>query len=88
MAGGNGIVSLEKYKKKIEKVLDISINIYGFDTGSGLPESVKDEDLPFFWKSNMLLFYTFFLRYKIYFFFVPLFAIFISFLLTNSTLNT
>ena len=53
VAGGNGIVSLEKYKKKIEKVLDISINIYGFDTGSGLPESVKDEDLPFFWKSNM-----------------------------------
>ena len=53
VAGGNGIISLEKYKKKIEKVLDISINIYGFDTGSGLPESVKDEDLPFFWKSNM-----------------------------------
>ena len=53
VAGGNGIVSLEKYKRKIEKVLDISINIYGFDTGSGLPESVKDEDLPFFWKSNM-----------------------------------
>ena len=50
VAGGNGIVSLEKYKRNIEKVLDISINIYGFDTGSGLPESVKDEDLPFFWK--------------------------------------
>ena len=27
VAGGNGIVSLENYRKKIQKVLDIKINI-------------------------------------------------------------
>ena len=53
VAGGNGILSLEKYKKKIERVLDINITISGFDTGSGLPETGKDEDLPFFWRSNL-----------------------------------
>ena len=45
VAGGAGIVSLEKYKKKIERVLDINIDIYGFDTGSGLPKIETDEDL-------------------------------------------
>jgi len=54
VAGGNGIVSLEKYKKKIEKVLDIKIEIYGFDTGSGLPDTGSlNEDLPFFWRTDL-----------------------------------
>jgi|TARA_B110001452_G_C15185018_1_gene411589 hypothetical protein len=53
VAGGNGIMALEKYKKKIEKVLDIKIDIYGFDTGTGLPETENvNEDLPFFWRSD------------------------------------
>ena len=53
VAGGAGIIALEKYKKKIEKVLDINIDIYGFDTGSGLPKIETDEDLPFFWKGGL-----------------------------------
>ena len=52
VAGGNGIVSLEKYKKKIQKNLNIKINIYGFDTGEGMPESNLKEDLPFIWKAG------------------------------------
>jgi len=52
VAQGNGIVALEKYKKKIEKVLDIKIDIYGFDMGSGMPEIVIPEDLPFYWKQG------------------------------------
>ena len=50
VAGGNGIKSILKYKKKIEKVLDIKINIIGFDTGTGLPQTNEKKDLPFFWK--------------------------------------
>ena len=53
VAGGAGIVSLEKYKKKIEKVLDINIKIYGFDMGSGLPKIEVDEDLPFLWRKGL-----------------------------------
>lgn len=50
VAGGNGIISLEKYKKKIQKILDIKINIVGFDYGEGLPNSKNKYDLPFQWK--------------------------------------
>lgn len=52
VAGGNGIISLEKYKKKIEKYLDIKITIYGFDSGEGLPEADSYKDLPFIWKKE------------------------------------
>ncbi len=52
VAGGDGIKSLIKYKKKIEKVLKIKINIIGFDTGSGLPKTTDKKDLPFFWKQG------------------------------------
>jgi hypothetical protein len=52
IAGGNGIKSLLNYKKKIEKVLDIKINIIGFDSGSGLPIVNNKKDLPFFWKEG------------------------------------
>jgi len=53
VAGGAGIISLEKYKKKIEKVLNMQIEIYGFDTGSGLPKIELNEDLPFLWRSGL-----------------------------------
>ena len=53
VAGGAGIIALEKYKKKIEKVLDINIDIYGFDMGSGLPKIEADEDLPFLWREGL-----------------------------------
>jgi len=50
VAGGNGIKSILKYKRKIEKILNIKINIIGFDTGTGLPNSDLKQDLPYFWK--------------------------------------
>ena len=52
VAGGDGIKTLTKYKKKIEKILKIKINIIGFDTGKGLPEIKNKKDLPFFWKGG------------------------------------
>ena len=53
VAGGAGILALEKYKKRIEKVLDMSIEVYGFDTGEGLPKIEMNEDLPFLWKEGL-----------------------------------
>jgi hypothetical protein len=52
VAGGNGVIALEKYKLKIQKLLNIKINIYGFDTGEGLPKTNSIYDLPFYWKEN------------------------------------
>jgi len=52
VAGGNGIIALEKYKKKIEKNINIKINIYGFDYGEGLPDTNNKFDLPFFWSAG------------------------------------
>ena len=52
VAGGNGIIALEKYKKSIENNLKIKIDIYGFDTGEGLPRTNLKEDLVFVWKQG------------------------------------
>ncbi len=46
------LLLLKNTKKKIEKVLNIKIDIYGFDMGSGMPEIVIPEDLPFYWKQG------------------------------------
>jgi hypothetical protein len=52
VAGGNGIIALEKYKKKIQNFLNIKINIYGFDSGEGLPKTNYIEDVPYVWKAG------------------------------------
>tara|TARA_A100001015_G_scaffold17261_1_gene20099 strand:+ start:1320 stop:2147 length:828 start_codon:yes stop_codon:yes gene_type:complete len=52
VAGGNGIIALENYRKKIEKLTNVKIKIYGFDYGDGLPITKNKFDLPFFWSSG------------------------------------
>ena len=52
VAGGNGIIALENYKKKIEKFYKIKINIFGFDYGDGLPQPDSVYDLPFRFKKG------------------------------------
>lgn len=46
VAGGKGLLYLEKISARIEKELDIRIDVYGFDTGEGLPKLVDYKDLP------------------------------------------
>jgi hypothetical protein len=46
VAGGNGLVSLEKIAEEVEKALGVGIDIYGFDTGVGLPKPDDYRDLP------------------------------------------
>ena len=53
VASGAGILSLEKYCEKISILLDIKINIFGFDMGTGLPRTDRPiEDLGFYWKEG------------------------------------
>ena len=50
VAGGNGIISLEKYKNKIQKLININVNIYGFDSGVGIPITNDKRDIIFLTK--------------------------------------
>jgi len=46
VAWGNGLVALEKIVENIASTYDVAIDIYGFDTGVGLPKPQDNRDLP------------------------------------------
>jgi len=46
VAGGNGLVILEKVGEKVEQIFGLRIDVYGFDTGKGLPKPQDYRDLP------------------------------------------
>jgi hypothetical protein len=50
VAGGNGLLNLEMHAREVRKLLNIEVQIYGFDTGQGLPPPVDYRDLPYHWK--------------------------------------
>ena len=52
VAGGSGLVNIEYHVKEIQKIIDIEVEIYGFDSGVGLPKLEDYRDLPYFWKEG------------------------------------
>jgi hypothetical protein len=46
VAGGNGLICLARAAEKIEQIFKVAIDVYGFDTGSGLPKPKDYRDLP------------------------------------------
>ena len=52
VAGGRGLLNLEYNAKHIRDLLSLDIDIYGFDTGEGLPEPLDYRDLPYLWKKS------------------------------------
>lgn len=53
VAGGNGLIILETYAKEVARLLNIEIEVYGFDTGCGLPEYNEGyKDLLHWWSSG------------------------------------
>ncbi len=52
VAGGNGLVSLEEHAATISRLVQIEIEIYGFDTAEGLPKPIDYRDLPYHWKEG------------------------------------
>jgi hypothetical protein len=52
VAGGNGVLFLESYQKKIYDEIGIEIEIYGFDLGSGLSKPLDYRDLPYWFKEG------------------------------------
>jgi hypothetical protein len=49
VAGGRGLLALERSAAEIEKVLGVRIAVYGFDSGSGMPAPIDYRDLPHVW---------------------------------------
>ncbi len=52
VAGGRGLLILQEYAEEIEKLLNIKIDVYGFDMGSGLPKPKDYRDIPYHWKEG------------------------------------
>src|SRR5258708_3636122 len=50
VAGGAGLLALEHHAYQIEKLFPVKIEIYGFDTGKGLPDPLDYRDLQYHWK--------------------------------------
>jgi hypothetical protein len=47
VAGGNGLVAMEAAAAEAERRLGVGIDVYGFDTGEGLPPPRDHRDAPF-----------------------------------------
>lgn len=52
VAGGNGLVELENIAIEMEKLSGITIDVIGFDTGTGLSKPVDYRDLPHLWEEG------------------------------------
>jgi len=46
VAGGSGLIALENAAEKVEERLGVKVDVYGFDTGRGLPKPTDYRDLP------------------------------------------
>lgn len=51
VAGGGGLISMERTAELTEKMVGIKIDVYGFDTGTGMPmpEILDYRDVPYRW---------------------------------------
>lgn len=52
VAGGNGLLALEQAAADAEVLSGVRIEVYGFDTGKGLPKPKDYRDLPQMWQEG------------------------------------
>jgi hypothetical protein len=52
VAGGGGLISMERTAELTEEMVGIVIDVYGFDTGSGNPKLLDYRDVPFRWSEG------------------------------------
>lgn len=50
VAAGEGLIILERYARELGTAARIQVEVYGFDTGEGLPEVSDYRDLGYVWK--------------------------------------
>lgn len=52
VAGGNGLVALERVAERVEALTGVGVDVYGFDTGRGMPEPRDVRDCPNLWSAS------------------------------------
>lgn len=52
VAGGNGVKAIESLSHEIKRIYDVEFEIYGFDSGEGLPKPQGYRDMPYIWKEG------------------------------------
>jgi hypothetical protein len=52
VAGGNGLIALERAAREVEHAFGIGIEVYGFDIGTGLPQPIDYRDMPNIFRSG------------------------------------
>lgn len=50
VAGGNGIKFMCDFASEVERVTDVAVDCYGFDTGKGMPSPEGSRDLPYWFQ--------------------------------------
>jgi hypothetical protein len=55
VAGGRGLIALEKAAEVVEQRLGVAVDVYGFDTGRGLPKPKDYRDLPNLYEESTYL---------------------------------
>ena len=52
VAGGGGLLLLEKIAAIAKKRYGVEVRVFGFDSGKGLPTPIDYRDLPYVWKTG------------------------------------
>jgi hypothetical protein len=52
VAGGNGLMALERHAEHVKAETGVHVSVYGFDTGAGMPPPTDYRDLPYMWQSG------------------------------------
>lgn len=52
VAGGAGLLALERVVELCEELVSVKIEIYGFDTGAGMPKPKDYRDMPYKWSEG------------------------------------
>jgi hypothetical protein len=52
VAGGAGLLALERYADAAREELGVQVDVYGFDTGEGMPSARDYRDMPYFFKEG------------------------------------
>lgn len=52
VAGGRGLLNLEMHAARVGALTGVGIDVYGFDTGEGLPPPEGYRDLPYVWQAE------------------------------------
>lgn len=51
VAGGRGLLNLEMQADRVKQITGVTVEVYGFDTGEGLPPPIDHRDLPNVWRA-------------------------------------